>query len=60
MFYFPLFLYMVIYDNEYKTNKRKSEPRAKLSHNINTVAGGQHNIDTRRVENKHSEKFVLV
>ena len=33
----------------------KIEPRVKLNSNINTVAGGQHNIDTCQVENKYGE-----
>ena len=35
-FYFPLFLCIVMYDNEYKTEESKSEPRIKLNHNIYT------------------------
>ena len=38
--YFPLFFFMLIYDNEYETNKQtnkrkiKIEPRMKLNYNI--------------------------
>ena len=33
-FYFPLFLGMVMYYNEFKTKEKKFEPRLKLNHNI--------------------------
>ena len=33
-FYFPLFFFMLIYDNEYKTKEKKIEPRIKLNYNI--------------------------
>ena len=32
--YFPLFLGMVMYENEFKTREIKFKPRIKLSHNI--------------------------
>ena len=34
-FYFPLFLGMVMCDNEFKTKAKKFKPRIKLNHNIN-------------------------
>ena len=37
-FYFPLFLGMVIYDNEFKTRKIKFKPRIKLNHNITNLS----------------------
>ena len=39
LFYFPLFMCMVMYDNELKTTERKMEiePRIKLNHNIYMV-----------------------
>ena len=33
-FYFPLFLGMVMYDNEFETKENKIKPRIKLNHNI--------------------------
>ena len=36
-FYFPLFLGMVMYDNEFETKENKIKPRIKLNHNIYTI-----------------------
>ena len=33
-FYFPLFLGMVMYDNEFETKEKKFKPSIKLNHNI--------------------------
>ena len=37
-FYFPLFLGMVMYDNDFKTKGDKFEPRIKLNYHIYTQA----------------------
>ena len=36
-FYFPLFLDMVMYDNEFETKENKIKPRIKLNNNSYTV-----------------------
>ena len=36
-FYFPLFLGMVMCDNEFKKKENEFEPRKKLNHNVHTA-----------------------
>jgi len=38
-FYIPLFVFLLIYDNEYETKENKIEPRIKLNYNIYTLCG---------------------
>ena len=59
-FYFPLFLCMVMYDNEYKTKETKIEPRIKLNHNRDFYENTYVNFDhspTREFCEKQEKYF---